>query len=108
MRFPGCIFSAPSGARFQQVQFLNPPGSGKDIAESKGVYRAKNLKEDGCGEHTNICICCMTSCVQSGVHCVLVCCIKILLLQESIRKSLVQDSELAEKKDKAYDKNEIT
>ena len=31
--------SAPSGARFQQVQVLNPPGSGKDIAESKGVHR---------------------------------------------------------------------
>ena len=30
---------APSGARFQQVQVLNPPGSGKDIAESKGVHR---------------------------------------------------------------------
>ena len=30
---------APSGARFQQVQVLNPPGSGKDIAEGKGVYR---------------------------------------------------------------------
>ena len=44
---------APSGARFQQVQVLNPPGSGKDIAESKGVYREGNLKEAGCGEHTN-------------------------------------------------------
>ena len=30
---------APSGARFQQVQVLNPPGSGKDIAEGKGVHR---------------------------------------------------------------------
>ena len=36
-----CAFfnCAPSGARFQQVQVLNPPGSGKDIAESKGVHR---------------------------------------------------------------------
>ena len=30
---------APSGARFQQVKVLNPPGSGKDIAEGKGVRR---------------------------------------------------------------------
>ena len=26
-------------ARFQRVQVPNPPGSGKDIAEGKGVYR---------------------------------------------------------------------
>ena len=32
-------YSAPGGARFQQVKVLNPPGSGKDIAESKGVHR---------------------------------------------------------------------
>ena len=31
--------SAPSGARFQRVKVPNPPGSGKDIAESKGVHR---------------------------------------------------------------------
>ena len=30
---------APSGARFQRVKVPNPPGSGKDIAESKGVHR---------------------------------------------------------------------
>ena len=30
---------APSGARFQRVQVPNPPGSGKDIAEGKGVHR---------------------------------------------------------------------
>ena len=30
---------APSGARFQRVQVLNPPGSGKDKAEGKGVHR---------------------------------------------------------------------
>ena len=30
---------APSGARFQRVKVSNPPGSGKDIAESKGVRR---------------------------------------------------------------------
>ena len=35
-----CLFcGAPGGARFQQVQVLNPPGSGKDIAEGKGVCR---------------------------------------------------------------------
>ena len=37
----GCTFleCAPSGARFQRVKVSNPPGSGKDIAEGKGVYR---------------------------------------------------------------------
>ena len=30
---------APGGARFQWVQVPNPPGSGKDIAEGKGVHR---------------------------------------------------------------------
>ena len=36
--FPGhqC---APGGARFQRVQVPNSPGSGKDIAEGKGVHR---------------------------------------------------------------------
>ena len=29
----------PAGARFQRVQVPNPPGSGKDIAEGKGVHR---------------------------------------------------------------------
>ncbi len=33
------LLGAPSGARFQQVQDLNPPGSGKDIAVGKGVHR---------------------------------------------------------------------
>ncbi len=33
------FYSASGGARFQQVQVLNPPGSGKDIAEGKGVHR---------------------------------------------------------------------
>ena len=28
---------APSGARLQRVKVSNPPGSGKDIAEGKGV-----------------------------------------------------------------------
>ena len=31
--------SAPGGARFSRVQVPNPPGSGKDIAEGKGVHR---------------------------------------------------------------------
>ena len=30
---------APSGARFKRVKVPNPPGSGKDIAEGKGVHR---------------------------------------------------------------------
>ena len=29
----------PSGARFQRVKVPNPPGSGKDIVEGKGVHR---------------------------------------------------------------------
>ena len=39
--FMGLFFylCAPSGARFQRVQVPNPPGSGKDIAEGKGVHR---------------------------------------------------------------------
>ena len=32
-------YCAPGGARFQRVQVPNPPGSGKDIAEGKGVHR---------------------------------------------------------------------
>ena len=32
---------APSGARFQRVKVPNPPGSGKDIAEGKGVHRER-------------------------------------------------------------------
>ena len=35
----GYFYGAPSGARFQRVKVLNPPGSGKDIAEGKGVRR---------------------------------------------------------------------
>ena len=30
---------APGGARFLRVRVPNPPGSGKDIAEGKGVHR---------------------------------------------------------------------
>ena len=36
---------APSGARFQRVKVPNPPGSGKDIAEGKGVHREWNLEQ---------------------------------------------------------------
>ena len=32
------VISAPGGARFLRVQVPNPPGSGKDIAEGKGVH----------------------------------------------------------------------
>ena len=32
-------YCAPSGARFLRVKVPNPPGSGKDIAEGKGVRR---------------------------------------------------------------------
>ena len=35
----GAFSSAPSGARFLRVEVPNPPGSGKDIAEGKGVHR---------------------------------------------------------------------
>ena len=31
------LLCAPSGARFLRVKVPNPPGSGKDIAEGKGV-----------------------------------------------------------------------
>ena len=30
-------YGAPSGARFSRVKVPNPPGSGKDIVEGKGV-----------------------------------------------------------------------
>ena len=53
MRLHPVFYCVPSGARFQRVKVPNPPGSGKDIAEGKGVYREENLKEAGCGEHTN-------------------------------------------------------
>ena len=35
-----CLFyGVPGGARFLRVQVPNPPGSGKDVAEGKGVHR---------------------------------------------------------------------
>ena len=36
---PLFFMCAPGGARFSRVQVPNPPGSGKDIAEGKGVHR---------------------------------------------------------------------
>ena len=33
----GVFYGAPGGARFLRVKVPNPPGSGKDIAEGKGV-----------------------------------------------------------------------
>ena len=39
-KFLVCLFrGAPGGHTFQRVQVPNPPGSGKDIAEGKGVHR---------------------------------------------------------------------
>lgn len=38
-------YCAPGGARFSRVQVPNPPGSGKDIAEGKGV--AGDCKSEG-------------------------------------------------------------
>ena len=38
-KFHLLFWCAPGGARFQRVQVPNPPGSGKDIAEGKGVHR---------------------------------------------------------------------
>ena len=32
------LYGAPGGARFLRVQVPNLPGSGKDIAEGKGVH----------------------------------------------------------------------
>ena len=37
MEVPVLFVCAPSGARFSRVKVPNPPGSGKDIAEGKGV-----------------------------------------------------------------------
>lgn len=34
-----CFPCASSGARFQRVQVLNPPSSGKNIAKGKDVHR---------------------------------------------------------------------
>nr|WP_302226590.1 hypothetical protein [uncultured Marvinbryantia sp.] len=45
--FRGFSCGAPSGARFQQVQVLNPPGSGKGAANGKGVTVKWGLKEAG-------------------------------------------------------------
>ena len=39
LAIPFFDIGAPGGARFLRVQVPNPPGSGKDIAEGKGVHR---------------------------------------------------------------------
>lgn len=44
VKIPAFI-SVPGGARFLRVQVPNPPGSGKDIAEGKGV--AGDCKSEG-------------------------------------------------------------
>ena len=44
MKIPAFL-SVPGGARFLRVQVPNPPGSGKDIAEGKGV--AGDCKSEG-------------------------------------------------------------
>ena len=36
---PEVLICAPGGRTFQWVKVPNPPGSGKDIAEGKGVHR---------------------------------------------------------------------
>ena len=67
----GAFCCAPSGARFQRVKVPNPPGSGKDIAEGKGVHREvesegsrmwgninprANLWSDGQKSHKRLCM----------------------------------------------------
>ena len=53
--FPGGDFcvSAPGGARFLRVKVPNPPGSGKDIAEGKGVHREVEYEGSRMWEQTN-------------------------------------------------------
>ena len=45
--------SAPGGARFLRVKVPNPPGSGKDIAEGKGVRREVESEGSWMWEQTN-------------------------------------------------------
>ena len=47
------FFGAPGGARFQRVKVPNPPGSGKDIAEGKGVHREVESEGSRMWEQTN-------------------------------------------------------
>ena len=44
---------APGGARFQRVKVPNPPGSGKGIAEGKGVRREAESEGSWMWEQTN-------------------------------------------------------
>ena len=50
---PIVYLCAPSGARFQRVQVPNSPGSGKDIAEGKGVRREAGSEGSRMWEQTN-------------------------------------------------------
>ena len=45
--------SAPGGARFLRVKDPNPPGSGKEIAEGKGVRREAESEGSRMWEQTN-------------------------------------------------------
>ena len=49
----GHIYGAPGGARFLRVKVPNPPGSGKDIAEGKGVRREVESEGSWMWEQTN-------------------------------------------------------
>ena len=47
------FYGAPGGARFLRVKVPNPPGSGKDIAEGKGVRREVESEGSWMWEQTN-------------------------------------------------------
>ena len=49
----GVFYGAPGGARFLRVKVPNPPGSGKDIAEGKGVRREVESEGSWMWEQTN-------------------------------------------------------
>ena len=51
MRQP--FMRAPGGARFKRVKGPNPPGSGKEIAEGKGVRREAESEGSRMWEQTN-------------------------------------------------------
>ncbi len=50
---PSLSCGAPGGARFQRVKVPDPPGSGKDIAEGKGVHREVESEGSRMWGHTN-------------------------------------------------------
>ena len=52
--YPVRLFcGAPGGARFKRVKVQNPPGSGKDTAEGKGVRREAGSEGSRMWEQTN-------------------------------------------------------